>query len=92
MFTPVPTNNLFGINSCPACPPPLQHISAPLMEFERQNLIKEFTMVPPVTAPVEGEEPIEETTPPEDGEAPLVFVDYRWELVDIITMLLYTGY
>ncbi len=47
------------------------------MEFERQKLIKEFTMVPPETAPAEGEEPTKETTPPEDGETPLVFIDYR---------------
>lgn len=55
----------------------LQHISAPLMEFERQKLIKEFTMVLPDTPPEEGEGPTEETTPPEDAEAPPVFVDYR---------------
>ncbi|XP_064391440.1 leucine-rich repeat-containing protein 74B-like [Halichondria panicea] len=56
----------------------LKHISAPLMEFERQKLIKEFTTTPPDTPPAEGEETTEVKKPSADDEdSPPVFVDYR---------------
>ena len=58
----------------------LQHISAPLMGFERLKLMKEFKADPPLPKPAgEGEE--EQTTPPEpllneDGQ-PMAYIDYR---------------
>ena len=56
----------------------MQHISAPLMEFERLKLLKEFKTDPPPAKPAgEGDE---ESPPPpptqnEDG-SPMVYVDY----------------
>lgn len=57
---------------------PLQHISAPLMEFERQRLIKQFKAELQSTA-TEGDEPAEESPKeePQEGEGPPVYVDYK---------------
>ena len=62
----------------------LQHISAPLMSFERLKLMKEFKTDPPAPKPVgeEGEGTSEEEPPPppptenEDGE-PMSYIDYK---------------
>ena len=60
----------------------MQHISAPLMGFERQKLMKEFKADPPLPKPTgEGEESEEQTTPPEpllneDGQ-PMAYIEYR---------------
>lgn len=59
----------------------LQHISAPLMEFERQKLIKQFTTEgPPPPPPTEEEEsgakPVTETEG-EEAASP-VYVDYKY--------------
>jgi hypothetical protein len=60
----------------------MQHISAPLMGFERMKLMKEFKTDPPLPKPVAGEgaEPGGQTTPPEpllneDG-TPMAYIDY----------------
>ena len=59
----------------------VQHISAPLMGFERQKLLKEFKTDPPPPKPAEeGAEAGEEATPSqplmnEDG-TPMAYIDY----------------
>lgn len=55
-----------------------QHISSPLMEFERKKLINEYKTNPPAkTSDQDGTAP----PPPEklaEGEEPPVFIDYMW--------------
>lgn len=59
----------------------MQHISAPLMGFERLKLMKEFKTDPPLPKLAkEGAEAEEEATPPEpllneDG-TPMAYIDY----------------
>jgi len=52
----------------------VQHISAPLMEFERQKLIAAFVTSPPPPEPTEEGTPDEQ--PSQEGDPPAVFVDY----------------
>ncbi len=54
-----------------------QHVSSPLMEFERLKLIKEYKTDPPKTqaSEVEGEEK-QPSPQPEDGEELPVYIDY----------------
>lgn len=53
-----------------------QHISSPLMEFERLKLLREYKTDPPKPTGEDGTEQPPPTPVPAEGEEPPIFVDY----------------